>query len=202
MRIDCLQRNPSLYTCNAYLIRGDWNKLDDCNTLIDVGSDGHVLEELSRISTGFGKKPVEQVLLTHNHFDHASGARAVKKRYGCIVRAAAMQDIVDESLYDGQMIRCGDRDFEILHTPGHSNDSVCIYCAEEKVLFSGDTTLKILLPGGCYSSEYLITLRRLNELEIKLVYPGHGTVLCGDIKAVLKHTLYCVMQSEIVDSFA
>lgn len=200
MRVECLRRNPLQYSCNAYLIRGDWNRLDDVNTLIDVGSDGYVMQELNQISTGVGKRPVERIVLTHNHFDHASGVSVLKQRYGCEVLAAAPQAAVDRLIRDGQRICCGDREFEVLLTPGHSNDSICLYSAVDKVLFSGDTTLNIRLPGGSYSNEYLLTLQRLTELDIQLIYPGHGNALRGDIHAQLLHTLRCVRQSEIVDS--
>ena len=73
MKVISLKRHPKAYSCNAYLVLGSWNRLEDMNTLVDVGIDGFVIDEIERISTGCGKKPVEQVVLTHGHFDHAGG---------------------------------------------------------------------------------------------------------------------------------
>ena len=73
MRIYPLKSSSSVYTCNSYLILGDWNRLEDINCLVDVGTDGSIAEEIRGMSTGFGKRPVERVICTHNHFDHVGG---------------------------------------------------------------------------------------------------------------------------------
>ena len=75
MKVTLLKKNPNIYTCNAYLVRGNWNAISDVNTLIDIGTDSYIYEELQTISTGVGKRRVEQVILTHEHFDHASGLK-------------------------------------------------------------------------------------------------------------------------------
>ena len=80
MRVVELLRAPSLYTCRSYLLLGDWNVLGDVNTLIDPGTDGSVIDQIETLSTGCGKVPVEQIILTHNHFDHAAGIEIFKKR--------------------------------------------------------------------------------------------------------------------------
>ena len=74
-------KNDRLYSCYAYLLLGNWNRLEDVNTLVDVGANGFVLEMIEQINTGVGKTPVEQVILTHGPFDHAGGLPAVKARY-------------------------------------------------------------------------------------------------------------------------
>ena len=77
MRVIPLRHNPKGYTANAYLVLGDWNALQDVNTLVDVGTDGYVLDEIATASTGVGKRPVERVILTHSHFDHRGGLAKV-----------------------------------------------------------------------------------------------------------------------------
>lgn len=79
MKVMQLTKNRDIYTCNSYLLLGDWTRRDDVNTLIDPGTDGSVIEQIERPSTGCGKKGVVQVILTHEHFDHASGAAEIKK---------------------------------------------------------------------------------------------------------------------------
>ena len=68
MKVICLKRNSMKYTCNAYLILGSWNSLQDTNTLIDVGIDASIINEIEKINTGVGKRPVEQIIITHEHF--------------------------------------------------------------------------------------------------------------------------------------
>ncbi len=139
MRITLLHGNQQNYSCNAYLVRGDSNEPEDVNTLVDVGIDGSICGEIENLCTGIGKKKVAQVVLTHGHYDHAAGLGVVVACYHPRVCAFAPGKHVDVLLLDGQCLRLGDREFEVLHTPGHSEDSICLYCARERTLFAGDT---------------------------------------------------------------
>lgn len=71
MKVFQLAQNPEKYSCRSYLILGTWSTLDDVNTVIDPGIDGSIIDQIEKIYTGVGKKPVDLVVLTHNHFDHA-----------------------------------------------------------------------------------------------------------------------------------
>ena len=72
MKILNLAAKNGVYSCNVYLVLGSWNTLRDVNTLVDVGRDPSFFERLDQASTGVGKKRVEQVILTHSHYDHAA----------------------------------------------------------------------------------------------------------------------------------
>lgn len=198
MRVIPLKRNPAMYSCLSYLVLGEWNRIDDVNTLIDPGIDDFVLTEIERLSTGFGKVPVEQIVLTHNHFDHSAGVAAVKRRYGARVLAFSPGPDVDELLYNAQVIKMGDELCEILHTPGHSSDSVCIFVQKERVLFSGDTQVRILSAGGVYTEGYLSSLRMLAERRIEKIYSGHDEPVLRDGWQTIARTLSCVMASSII----
>lgn len=198
MRIICLKQNPLTYSSNSYLILGDWNRLDDINTLIDVGSDAFVLEEIAGISTGVGKRPIEQIVITHGHFDHNGGIQAVKKKYSCLTMGYSLQQNLDKTVQEGDFIRCGDKSFEIIHTPGHSGDSICLFCEEEKVLFSGDMSLTIQTIGGCYTEEFVNSLRKLLKRSISIIYPGHGFPICNQVTEMLSNTLHNVTESKII----
>jgi len=200
MKVVCLKPHPSQYSCSSYLILGDWNRLQDVNTLIDAGVDGFVLDEIPGLSTGIGKKAVEQLILTHGHFDHHAGTKFVKEKYSCRAYGFSPRDVFDETLIDGQMIRCGDRDLEVIHTPGHSYDSICLYCPEQEILFSGDTPLCIKSIGGSYTEEFVKSLEKMVSRRISIVYPGHGLPIMNKVGEMLKDTLRNVYQSQIITS--
>lgn len=195
MRVIELSQSPGIYTCRSYLILGDWNVLSDVNTLIDPGTDGSVIEQIETLSTGCGKIPVEQVILTHNHFDHAAGVDVFKKRYGAKVYAWCDGNDVDESLRDGQIIKAGDDQLQVLHTPGHSSDSVCLYSNAHRILFSGDTQLRIRTVGGVFAPEYIESLRRLSTLRIDTIYSGHDEPITNNAEGIILDTLRNVRNS-------
>ena len=189
MKIKLLNKNARVYSSNAYLVLGAWSKLEDVNTMIDAGNDPSILEELEQVYTGVGKKRVDQVILTHNHFDHTGNLEEIKKRYGAKVYAFNGDPFVDEKVKDGQIIRMGDQDFEVIHTPGHSSDSICLYCAHNEVLFSGDTPIRVRTGGGGYPNEFVEALKRLTQKKIKTIYPGHDLPIKNKIKEVIQETL-------------
>lgn len=197
MRVIQLQRNPNNYSCRSYLLLGDFNQIDAVNTLIDPGTDGYIMVEIDQIYTGCGKVPVEQVLLTHNHFDHAASAELFRRKYGAKVYGWAPGSGVDAILKDGQVLKAGDDYLDVLHTPGHSSDSVSFYCQAQKLLFSGDTQLRIRTSGGRYTRDYVDTLIKLSQRNIELVYPGHDDPYDSDVRSIILNTLQNVRNSEI-----
>jgi len=198
LKIICLERNPKIYSCCSYLVLGSWNRLEDVNTLVDIGADGYVVKQIKKTSTGVGKRPVEQVVVTHGHFDHAGGLAQVIAEYRPVVLSNAKIEGFSRIVSDGDTIRMGDRDFEVIYTPGHSNDSICLYCAKDKVLFSGDTPLQIRTPGGSYSSGFVKSLEKIARLDIKIIYSGHDLPIMENAGEVIRHTLDNVYKSKIV----
>jgi glyoxylase-like metal-dependent hydrolase (beta-lactamase superfamily II) len=197
VRVVELAQAASIYTCRSYLLLGDWNVLGDVNTLIDPGTDGSVIDQIETISTGCGKVPVEQVILTHNHFDHAAGAEIFKRRYGARVYAWCDGKDVDELLRDGQIIKAGNDQLQVLHTPGHSSDSLSFYNVNRRILFSGDTQLRIRTVEGVYAPEYIETLRRLSTLRIDTIYSGHDEPIKCAAETIILETLRNVRNSPV-----
>ena len=198
MKVTLLKKNPSIYTCNAYLVRGNWNAIVDVNTLIDIGTDSYIYDELQTISTGVGKRRVEQIILTHEHFDHAGGLKKIADIYEPKVIAYSQLEGVNVQARNYQPVRIGDADAVIYHTPGHSNDSICVYCESEKTLFSGDTPLNIKTPGGTYLHSYLETLEKFSLLPIEKIYSGHDDPVTENASDMIRFTLENVRKSKII----
>ncbi|HEX6584819.1 MAG TPA: MBL fold metallo-hydrolase [Thermoleophilaceae bacterium] len=101
---------------------------------------------------------IEGVVLTHSHADHSEAA-----------------DLFDAPVTlpsDGEVVG----PFRAIATPGHSPDSVCLIFG--RACFTGDTVLGagsvFIAPGEGSLSTYLSSLRRLRELDLELLCPGHG----------------------------
>ena len=109
MKVIALQNNPVVYSCKVYFVRGNWNAISDINTLIDVGTNDFIIEEILTLSTGVGKKRIEQVILTHEHFDHAGGLMKIKKEFKPHVIAFSKLPGVDEIAYNNMQIKIGDK---------------------------------------------------------------------------------------------
>ena len=131
---------------NSYVV-GGW--------VVDPGpaDPGH-LAALRR-AAGAG---IEGVVLTHSHADHAEGAEAL----GVPITLPAEGEEVGPFLAIG--------------TPGHSRDSVCLLAG--RACFTGDTVLGrgsvFISPEEGSLSAYLDSLRRLRELDLEVICPGHG----------------------------
>ena len=89
----------------------------------------------------------------------------------------------DRTLDGGERFTAGGREWEVLHTPGHSPGHVCLWSAAERLLCSGDHLLQVASPPVTFErgferdpmGSYLDSLERVAALEPELVLPGHGT---------------------------
>jgi glyoxylase-like metal-dependent hydrolase (beta-lactamase superfamily II) len=125
--------------------------------------------------------PVEVVLLTHGHHDHSEGAARFAELTGAPVRALDPRHrLGDEGLTEGDVVAAAGLEVRVLHTPGHSSDSLSFLLPGSAVL-TGDTVLGrgttvVAHPDGVLA-DYLESLRRLQELGGLTVLPGHGPEL-------------------------
>jgi glyoxylase-like metal-dependent hydrolase (beta-lactamase superfamily II) len=192
--------DPSDYCCNLYWVVSDSNQTRDCNTLVDVGSTRsanmvYFLREMEKHPKGIGRRAVEQVVLTHFHYDHVGGLQAIVDQFHPKVFAYHREAGVDQALQDGNWLRLGDKDFRILHTPGHSEDSICLFCPETGALFSGDTLYRISDAAGSYPECYVRSLERIRDLDAKVIYPGHGEPIQAGLRAFIDDTIQYVSAS-------
>lgn len=177
---------------NTYIVTD--SESGECAVVDPAEENEHLLGKLRG-------KNVKYILLTHGHFDHISGAKAVKELTG----AAAVIHREDEeclsdgdkSLFlwqypdgvqpkmtadiitgDGDKIFLGDTEITVMHTPGHTKGGCCYIFEKDRVIFSGDTLFRLSagrtdFPGGS-AREILSSLGRLSCLcGDYRVYPGH-----------------------------
>lgn len=190
MKILNLTEGSTIYTSNVYLITGTWNAIKDLNTLIDVGRDISIIEKIDNAYTGVGKHRVEQIILTHNHYDHTEILKEIKKMYNARVYAySSAIEYADEILKDRQLIKIGDKNFEVIHAPGHSNDSICLFCEEDGILFAGDNPIIINSCDSMYEREFVKAIQYLDSFNIKKIYFGHGFPYESDCNKAIKETL-------------
>jgi glyoxylase-like metal-dependent hydrolase (beta-lactamase superfamily II) len=84
---------------------------------------------------------------------------------------------ITSELHGGDVVDLGDRRFTVLHLPGHTRGSVCLFDEENGELFSGDVIYDDLLLDELHESnidDYVQSMRTLRELSPTRVYPGHG----------------------------
>lgn len=190
MRIENLSKGSTIYTANVYLVRGDWNALDGVNTLVDVGRDPDILKKMMDISYGLGKKKIDQVILTHSHYDHATILPMIKELFNPVVYAySPYLKGVDIILKTGENIKIGDKSFEIIHTPLHSSDSICLYCQENGIFFVGDTPVRISTSDEIYPESYYEMLKKIFSKNIQEIYPGHGDPIIEGCKEIFNGSL-------------
>jgi glyoxylase-like metal-dependent hydrolase (beta-lactamase superfamily II) len=177
MKIFNLTTESKMYTSNVFLILGEWNAIDDVNTLIDVGSDELTLKKIEETNTGLGKKKVDQVIITHSHSDHTAILPKIIDMYSPTVSAFNSNlKGINRILNDGDKIKIGEKMFEVFHITAHSYDSICLFCESDGVLFAGDTTFPIEFENNVMEKENEKVLARLCKKNIKKVYYGHGSV--------------------------
>jgi len=166
--------------------------------VIDPGDD---IEDIAAILDEH-KLQVKQIVITHAHIDHVGGAMRLRARTGAPIllnqndyALLKMLDLqaswlgmkppgaveIEAGLAHGQTLKTGSLEATILHTPGHTEGSVCLYFPAEKMLIAGDTLFarsigRTDLPGGSFEK----IMRSLHDRVLVLpdetvVIPGHGS---------------------------
>jgi glyoxylase-like metal-dependent hydrolase (beta-lactamase superfamily II) len=182
---------------HSYLVRGDVR-----NVLIDSGLDERFLdlqEQLSFLSLKI--RDIDVVINTHEHLDHIGSNRYFQEtsliaahrfaatkitlgdHYVTLYRSGDLNEVplrVHLWLENRSLFDLGSHTLEVIHTPGHTSGSICIYEFKTKVLFSGDTvfaggTLSYIAESGSVG-DYINSVTRLEARKITEIYPGHGPI--------------------------
>jgi glyoxylase-like metal-dependent hydrolase (beta-lactamase superfamily II) len=126
----------------------------------------------------FLKARVLYAIDTHTHADHNSACKVMRERFGIkvVMHRDADAPYVDIRVEDGEEIRFGAQSLKVMHTPGHTQDAMCLLSNDR--IFTGDTLLiggcgRTDLPGGDAAAQYQSLLRLKGLPDEIRVYPGH-----------------------------
>ena len=176
---------------NTYLIFDDSKK----GMIIDPGAEGRRILALIREK----EVTIEYIINTHGHFDHTGANAFIKEETGALLAIhrddkPLLEDVSRQAslfglgvtrspepdllLKDGDILKAGDMELNIIHTPGHTAGGICIKL--ENILFAGDTIFagsvgRTDLPGGSYEKLMESILSNiLNLSDDTIIYSGHG----------------------------
>jgi len=191
-----------LYYTAAYWVDG---------LLIDTGCPRTSRELLSLIE-GLG---LEKIVNTHSHEDHIGGNAILQERFGVEILAhpVALPILADPKRLHlqpyrrliwgspapsqgnpiGEMVTTGHYSFQVIPTPGHSEDHISLYEPHQGWLFSGDAYtggLDKTLQAGSDIYAIIASLRRLSALPAKRLFQGSGSVRDDPQEAIKKKAEY------------
>jgi len=184
--------------CNTYVIRGS------PGIIVDPGSGMSLpalLEGLSR--DGIRPGDIGLIVNTHLHGDHCAANEGFREASGASISLHPLQKqyydvavletarvfglppavFTEDGILDGDTVSAGDTEWRLIPSPGHSPDSICYYCPQEKVLICGDVifdknTGRVDLPGG-NAAALRQSIEDLAQLEVAWLLPGHMDTVSG-----------------------
>jgi len=152
--------------------------------LVDTGIQNTPRDYIFPLLEKLGRSPadIDGVVNTHSDGDHAGGNRDIKERSKAKIVVHELDpeaaDMADQLLRDGDIVKLGDRLFRVIHTPGHTAGSICLYDEKNRTLVTGDS---VWGTGLTYrgpvirktKEDYINSMEKLKDLEIDLLIMGH-----------------------------
>ena len=189
-------------SANSYLVTSDPPVLVDTGYCTELaGLEGALAAHGVRL------RDIGLVINTHSHTDHIGGNSAIQARSGAPIAmheyegrpinqgdwwSAGLRYLDQEAppfrvaryLHDGEILKCGDLQFEILHVPGHSSGSVALYERSRETLIVGDVFhandvgwINEPIEGAIAVHNARRSIERLRQLPVRRAYSGHGPAL-------------------------
>ena len=199
------------HSSNVYMLAGDYL------TIVDPGNDYTIFNELEKL--GFSILDIKKIVLTHGHRDHCMGVFEFlryppiweKKEIEIIMHAAGPMEFKKTlqeygftpiEIEGGETIDLGGYKWEVIHTPGHTIDSICLYNEPTKTAITGDTVLPNTMAdadkaGGGRFDHYLYGLKQLMKKEIENILPGHDVPMARSGYQAIEQTYEGVMMKVV-----
>ena len=181
-------------TTNCYIIQDEESK--ETIVIDPAGELDKIMEMLDILNS-----KLKYIYLTHCHADHIGAAAHLHQNKGgkILIHRNGAENLendeivlasyigadkiileADSRVDDNDLLHIGNIEFQVLHTPGHTNCSTSLYCKEYKMLFAGDTVFR-----GTWGRTDLATssfediIKSITEKimvlpEDTIIYPGHG----------------------------
>jgi glyoxylase-like metal-dependent hydrolase (beta-lactamase superfamily II) len=195
------------FSSNVYVLAGDYL------TIVDPGNDYTSFFQFFNL--GYKPEEIKKIVLTHGHRDHAMGTFELL-RYPSIMENKDLEVIIHEAgpyefkkmigevehplieVKGGETLELSGFDWEVIRTPGHTIDGICLYHAPTKTAITGDTVLPHAMAdvdknAGGKLEHYLYGLRSLLEKDIEIILPGHGVPMAIDGGKAVEQTYEGVM---------
>lgn len=171
----------SFGTPNYYLVRGL-----NVAVVVDSGTgsdEEYALFEKTWLSKG--KPPIAAIIVTHEHFDHDGGSFDFSELTGAPIIGGLGEREEERTM------NLGEREITILPTPGHTEDSLCVYDKKTDSLFTGDTIIEDKSVVVSDMASYIASLKKLEGISPARILPGHGNIIenaTGKIAEYIAHT--------------
>jgi glyoxylase-like metal-dependent hydrolase (beta-lactamase superfamily II) len=198
------------FSSNVYVMNGA------SLAIVDPGNDYTAFMEVGRL--GIQLSQAKKVVLTHGHQDNAMGTLELLHFYPG--RARGLELLMHEAgprefrelgnefdctvtlLKGGEKLELAGIDWEVIHTPGHTVDGICLYHAPSKTMITGDTVLPqdTAAPdahAGGRLDYYLASVRSLLEREVENLLPARGPVVASIGRQVIERTYENLMMKAL-----
>jgi glyoxylase-like metal-dependent hydrolase (beta-lactamase superfamily II) len=195
------------HSSNVYVLAGDYL------TLVDPGNDYTIFGELERL--GYDVRDIKKIVLTHGHRDHCMGVFEMlryptvmeNKQVEIFMHAGGPEEfkrLISDAgfpitgLVGGETIELSGSEWEVIHTPGHTIDGICLYHQPTGTVISGDCVLPDVMAdtdmaAGGRLDHYLYGIKQLMKRNIAHVLPGHGVPVALTGRRTVEDTYEAVM---------
>jgi glyoxylase-like metal-dependent hydrolase (beta-lactamase superfamily II) len=196
------------YSCNVYVIQGDYL------TIVDPGNDYTGFMDLFKL--GYRPEQIKKIVLTHGHRNHCMGGFELLRAYRGFAESGGFELILHPDgpaelkkvakqfgcrvteVKDGETLELSGLEWEVIYTPGHTMDGLCFYHAPSKTAFTGDMAMPHAMAeadqkAGGRLDHYLYGVKALLKKDIANLLPGHGIPVASLGNRVVEQTYESLM---------